>query len=211
MTRKIYERFTRSFRNPTKLSIMLLLAQKKNMTVTQMSGYIEVTKANLYHSIVELVKDGLVSEPEVQVRKSYIEKYYRLNVVAFRAIDPFELQKRLNQGANSTEYRDLLEAFFMSFSFYFRIYAHEIRKAPSEKLEQITKDLREERLLLVALSLNDDQYDYELKEINSLLKKVAVGEKAVRTTACAKTIDYIGEANRIFVLAMPRSVERLMA
>ena len=211
MTRKIYERFTRSFRNPTKLSIMLLLAQKKNMTVTQMSGYIEVTKANLYHSIVELVKDGLVSEPEVQIRKSYIEKYYHLNALVFRAIDPFELQKRLNQDANSTEYKDLLEALFMSFSFYFKIYAHEISKASPEKLEQMIKAVKEENLLLAALSLDDDQYSYELKEMNDILKKSTVRKKRSGLKEPLGKSTIFGEENRIFVLAMPRSIEGLIS
>jgi predicted transcriptional regulator len=207
MTRRIYERFTRSFQNPTKLSILLLLTQKKEMTVTQMSRYIGVTKANLYHSIVELVKDGLVSEPEIQVKRNYIEKYYHLNLLALRAIDPYELQKRLNQGASSTEYKDLLESFFTSFSLYFKIYAHEMGKAPPEKLEQIMKDFKEERLLLSSLSLEDEQYAYELREIRSLLKKAMLREKTARSNGITKRPEYFGEdENKIFIVAMPRSM-----
>lgn len=177
------------------------------MTVTQMSNYIRVTKASLYHSIVELVNDGLVSEPEVQVKKNYIEKYYHLNTLAFKAIDPFELQRRLNRGANATEYKDLLEAFFTSFSLYFQIYAQQIRNVSSDRLQQIAKELKEERMLLWAFDLEDEDYR-ELKEIRTLLKKAMAREKAKPDTDAERS-EHFGEAvNRIFIVAVPRSLMR---
>ncbi len=186
---------------------MLLLTQKKEMTVTQMSNYIGVTRTNLYNSIVELVRDGMVSEPEVQVKKNYVEKYYRLNTLAFRAIDPFELQKRLNQGAGPSEYKDLLESFFICFSLYFKIYAHVMSESSREQLEEVSKELKEERILLSALSLDDDEYAYELKEIRTLLKKGTImREKTAKQKTTAKVSDYFSDDNRIFVIALPKSV-----
>jgi predicted transcriptional regulator len=209
MTRKIYERFLRSFQNPTKLSIMLLLTQKKEMTVTQMSAYIGVTRANLYQTVCELVKDGMVSEPHVQVKKNYVEKYYHLNSVVFKAIDPYELQRRLNQGAGSHEYKDLLESFFTSFSLYFKMYAHLLNTSSAGKLEVIIKGFKEDQILLSTLTLDDARYAEELREIRTLLKKAAMfGEKNSKSTP--KSSDYFGEENRIFVVGLPRSMARFI-
>src|SRR5579863_7211616 len=158
MTRRLYERFAKSLQNPTKLSVMLLLVQNREMTVTQMSSHIGVTKASLYHSIAELVRDGLVSEPRVQVKKNYVEKYYQLNPLARKTIDPHELQRRFNQGANSTEYKDLLEAFFISLSLYFRMCAFSVSKASQERTKSIVKEVEKRRLLLSSFSLDDVQY-----------------------------------------------------
>ncbi len=190
---------------------MLLLTQKKEMTVTQMSNYIGVTKTNLYNSIVELVRDGMVSEPVIQVKKNYVEKYYRLNTLAFRAIDPFELQKRYNQGAGSSEYKGLLESFFICFSLYFKIYAHVISESSRDKWEEVSKELKEERILLSALSLDDEQYAYELKEIRTLLKQRLIArEKTARQKTTARASDYFSNDNRIFVIALPKSVARFV-
>jgi predicted transcriptional regulator len=187
---------------------MLLLAQRKSMTVTQMSSYIGVTKASLYHSIADLVKDGFVSEPEVRVKKNYIEKYYHLSTLAFRAVDPFELQKRLNQGVNSAECKDLLEAFFTSFSLYFQIFAYRIRNTPMEKLQQFAKELKEEHLLLCAWNLDDDVYQQELKEIHTLLKRPMAKEKAKSDSAIQRSEHLGEETNKIFIITMPRSLMR---
>ena len=187
---------------------MLLLTQKKSMTVTQMSNYIGVTKASLYHSIVQLVSDGLVSEPDIQVKKNYVEKYYRLNTLAFKAVDPYELQKRLNQGANAAEYKDLLEAFFTSFSLYFQIYANEIRNISSDKLQQVAKELKEEDMLLWVIDLDDEGYQHELKEIRTLLRKAASREKPKANNVPQRSEQFSEGNNRIFLVAIPGSLKR---
>ncbi len=206
MTRRIYERFSRSFQNPTKLSIMLLLTQNKRMTVTQMSDYIHVTKASLYQSIAELVNDGFVSEPEVQVKKNYVEKYYRLNTLAFKAIDPFELQKRLNHGASPSEHKDLLEALFTSLSIYFRIYGNGIRNVSSGQLQQIAKELAEGNILLRVFDVADEDYQHELKAMQTFLK---AREKATPNIESQRFENFGVAENRIYIIAVPKSLMRV--
>ena len=185
---------------------MLLLTRIGSMTVTQMSNYMEVTKASLYQIIVELVNDGLVSEPEVQVKKNYVEKYYHLNTMAFKAIDPYELQRRLNQGANPVEYKDLLEAFFTSFSLCFQIYAHEVRYASPDRLQKMAQELEEENLLLWGIDLEDEDYHHELKDVRMSLKKVAPRARAKSNRAIRRPERFADASNRIFVIALPRSL-----
>jgi DNA-binding transcriptional ArsR family regulator len=199
MTKKLYDRFAKSLQNPTKLSIMLLLAQNREMTVTQMSSHVGVTKASLYHSIAELMKDDLVSEPRVQVKKNYVEKYYRLNPLARRTIDPHELQRRFNQGANSTEYKGLLEAFFISLSLYFRMYAHSISNASQTRTKSIVREVEDRRLLLSSFSLDETQYGLGLQEVRDLLKRTRARE-ADRPVGRPE--------NKIYIIAMPAVAAR---
>lgn len=201
MTRRLYERFAKSLQNPTKLSIMLLLVQNREMTVTQMSSHVSVTKASLYHSIAELMRDGLVSEPRIQVKKNYVEKYYRLNPLARRAIDPHELQRRFNQGANSTEYKDLLVAFFISLSLYFRMYAFSVSKASQERMKSIAREVEDRRLLLSSFSMDDAQYALGLQEVRDLLRRTRAREAAEQSIGRPE--------NKIYIIAMPSVAVRL--
>jgi hypothetical protein len=58
-----------------------------------MSKVVRVSKANLYHFVNQMVKDGLLSKPEAHIKKNYVEKYYRLKENFFEAIDPSEQRK----------------------------------------------------------------------------------------------------------------------
>ena len=66
----IFANLMRTFRNPTKMSIIFLLTENGKMTVTQMAEQVNVTKANLYHFVKEMVNDGIVLRPEVRVKKN---------------------------------------------------------------------------------------------------------------------------------------------
>jgi DNA-binding MarR family transcriptional regulator len=70
----IYKILLNTLENPTKLSIVLLLSHRDKMTVTQMSKVVRVSRANLYHFVGQMVKDGLLSKPEAIVKKNYVEK-----------------------------------------------------------------------------------------------------------------------------------------
>ena len=81
--------------NRTKLSIITLLVRRKRMTVTQMSKLIGTTRSNLYQTIGDLVSSGIVNEPEVVVRRNYVEKFYTLNEPVFRELDSERWKNRL--------------------------------------------------------------------------------------------------------------------
>src|SRR5712691_8276822 len=92
--RDVYKILLSTLGNSTKLSIVFLLSHNDRMTVTQMAKHVGVTKANLYHFVSQMVKDGLLSKPEAVVKENYVEKYYRLAPKLFESIDPSEQRKR---------------------------------------------------------------------------------------------------------------------
>ena len=71
-TAGIYDLLFKTLSNPTKASILMLLAMKDRLTVTQMAKHIKVTRSNLYHFVGEMVEDGLLSKPQVVVKKNHI-------------------------------------------------------------------------------------------------------------------------------------------
>src|SRR2546428_13740107 len=90
----IYKILLNTFENPTKLSILMLLTHHRKMTVTQMSKFVRVGKANLYHFVGQMVKDGLLTKPETLVKKNYVEKHNKLDRRFFEALTRSAQRKR---------------------------------------------------------------------------------------------------------------------
>lgn len=107
------KRLIDSFRNQTKLSIIIVLLQNGKMTATQMSKIIGTSRSNLYQNLKEMVEDGILREPETRVKKNYVEKYYYPNTQLlegfsvkqqedlFNRKSPEELREYLISGINS--------------------------------------------------------------------------------------------------------------
>jgi hypothetical protein len=108
------------------------------MTVTQMSKFVRVGKANLYHFVSQMVRDGLLSKPETLVKKNYVEKYYGLDEKFFEALDPSEQRKRL-KAARPEEFKTILQSTLVSIGLDFRLMAEEIARADETTLKQIAK------------------------------------------------------------------------
>jgi len=178
--RDIYNILLNTLENPTKLSVLMLLTHHNKMTVTQMSKLVKVGKANLYHFVGQMVKDGILSKPEALVKKNYVEKYYRLDERFFEAIDPSEQRKRL-KAARPEELRTILQSTLVSLGLDFRLMAEEIAKADDTTLKQIARSVTEERITLSYSILTDKAYEHvlaELKRISKTITEVEGREKA---------------------------------
>jgi hypothetical protein len=124
------------------------------MTVTQMSKFVRVGKANLYHFVSQMVRDGLLSKPETLVKKNYVEKYYGLDEKFFEALDLSEQRKRL-KAARPEELKTILQSTLVSIGLDFRLMAEEIARADETTLKQIAKSVAEDRITLSYSILSD--------------------------------------------------------
>jgi predicted transcriptional regulator len=161
--RDIYKILLNTLENPTKLSILMLLTRHRKMTVTQMSKFVGVGKANLYHFVSQMVRDGLLSKPEALVKRNYVEKYYRLDEKFFEALDPSEQRKRL-KAARPEELKTILQSTLVSIGLDFRLMAEEIARADEKTLTQIAKAVAEEQIALSYSILSDKAYEHVLAE-----------------------------------------------
>jgi len=192
--RDIYNILLNTLENPTKLSVLMLLTHHDKMTVTQMSKLVKVGKANLYHFVSQMVKDGLLSKPEALVKKNYVEKYYRLDERFFEAIDPSEQRKRL-KAARPEELKTILQSTLVSLGLDFRLLAEEIARADDKTLEQIARSVAEERITLSYSILADKPFEYvlaELKRINKTVLDRWGHEKSLL------------KGNRVILIGLPR-------
>ncbi|WP_393971722.1 winged helix-turn-helix domain-containing protein [Oxyplasma meridianum] len=92
---EIRKKLIKSFKNETKLSIIIILFQKGKLTATQMSKIIGKSRSNLYQNLKEMVEEGILAEPESKVRKNFVEKYYYPNTEIFESFDPEDMKKEL--------------------------------------------------------------------------------------------------------------------
>ena len=183
--------------NSTKMSVLLLLARNEKLTVTQMARHIRVTRSNLYHFVAEMVKDGLLAEPEVVVKKNHIEKYYSQNQEFWKAIDPFAQNRRMLEKLTPDEGRKLLRSALLSMSLQYRLYADEFANATDEEMERVAEQFGKNRLMLSVWSVDDDVFDMVVSSVKKLLADV-VAEGNRRPAKKGKV-----EQNSVYIACIP--------
>ena len=161
-----------------------------------MADHVEVTKANLYHFVREMVKDGLLAKPDVKVKKNYVEKYYGLNEAAFRSVDPLEIQRKISE-VKPEECRIILQSFLTSLGLHLCLLAEEVKRAEVQKLEAIASAFKNQLIFLHYSILEDAAYTYELKEYNTVIRKSMErwGHKSESLS---------GKGNRLIIVGLPR-------
>ena len=192
--RDVYKILLNALENPTKLGIILLLSHNDKMTVTQMSKVVKVSKANLYHFVSQMVKDGLLSKPEALVKKNYVEKYYRLDERFFEALDPSEQRKRI-KAARPEELRTILQSALVSIGLDLRLLAEEIAKAEHKALELLARFVEEEKITLSYSILPDKAFEYVLAELKRINKTVTERWGHEKSTL---------NGNRVILVGLPR-------
>ena len=164
-----YDIFMGAFRNLTKLKIITLLTNHDKMTVTQMSKYIKTTRSNIYQNISELLKNNIVLEPEIKVKKNYVEKYYRLNNDFFD-FDEFALEKEITKLSNE-DFKNLLKSFFLAQSMNLNIIAEEIDGLDDRNINKL-KTIESMDKMMTAYGSVSDKFSTELiKVYEEFIKK----------------------------------------
>ena len=183
MTKNRYEILSEVFRNPTKFRIIMLLTEQGRMTVTQMSKLISVSKSNLYHFISQMVKEGLVLEPEVIPKKNYVEKFYRLNEEMFRAEDPKEWEKVL-VGASNSEIKEVVSSVLMGYSMTLSFIADRVAKSDDSEGDDLRKWLIEQTPYTLTYAVMSKKTNTKIKPILRQLWQALIesGEDKESTT-----------------------------
>jgi DNA-binding transcriptional ArsR family regulator len=154
--------------NRTKLSIITLLVRRKRMTVTQMSKLIGTTRSNLYQTVGDLVSSGIVNEPEVVVRRNYVEKFYTLNEPVFRELDSERWKNRL-QSLTVDQSREIVVSFLLSQSMNLQIMAQEIQMSSEEVSPKIKQLLQSDRIFMSYGRISDATYNRLLEHEKTLM------------------------------------------
>ncbi len=163
------ERLMSALSNRTKLSIITLLIRRKRMTVTQMSKLTGTTRSNLYQSIGDLVRSGIINEPESVIRKNYVEKYYTLNEPLFRELDSERWAARL-QSLSDDQSREIVVSFLLSQSMNLQIMAQEIQMSGENVSHRIKESLGSDRILMSYGRISDATYDRLLEHQKALME-----------------------------------------
>ncbi len=157
--------------NPTKLNIIFLLSRHEKMTVTQMAEHVQVGRPNLYHFVNEMVKDGLLLKPEVEVKRNYVEKYYQLNRKMLESQDPAE-HKRLTKAASPEKLNSILRSGLAAIGLELRLLAEESARADTKTMQSTAQAIADDRMMLSYSILSDEAYDYIIAELKKLAKIV---------------------------------------
>ena len=189
-----YDIFMSAFRNFTKLKIITLLTNHDKMTVTQMSKYIKTTRSNIYQNISELLKNNIVLEPEIMVKKNYVEKYYRLNNDFFD-FDEFALEKEITKLSNE-DFRNLLKSFFLAQSMNLNIIAEEIDGLNDKNINKL-KTVESMNKMVTSYGAVSDKFSAELIKIyEEFIKKYDKENKEHKK-------EYKNESNIFLFLIFP--------
>lgn len=130
-----FEILSRTFSNPTKWGIILLLLENYKMTVTQMEEYLGVSRSNIYHFTGQMLSDGILNEPEIVPKKNYVEKYYTLNVDMLEFKDE-DWEVGFNK-MGVDELRLMLSSALLGYSMDLKSHAERLSKASDEEILEL--------------------------------------------------------------------------
>lgn len=179
MVNRQSEVLLRAFKNPTKLAIIALLMKSGPMTVTQLSKLIKTTRPNLYRSIKELVKDGVVLKPRIRVEKNYVEKYYELNMSIFNSVKTKQIMKAIER-APVSDLRELMISFLFMNSLISNIFAEQIRVASDSEVESYRHMILNGSILMSYITLPESSMKSFSEQFNRFVERLeseVAGEK----------------------------------
>lgn len=108
---EIAEAYMEAMKNVTRAAIFNQLFRKRELTATEISKILGENVDTVYYHIKFLRKKGLVTEPRVEVRGNYVEKYYSLTPEAKLSISGEErgtLEKKVLDKMDPEEFRNVL-------------------------------------------------------------------------------------------------------
>lgn len=157
------------YSNPTKIGVLLLLSEQEKMTVTQMSEYLDVSRSNLYHFVGQMVKDGVLNEPEVVAKKNYVEKFYTLNEDLFRISDMINWPEFLS-GTSLSEVRSMVASSLLGISANLRIMAERLAIAGDDEINRIKSWISSTPYFILVSTLKKDSSDRVRKHLDEMME-----------------------------------------
>jgi Sugar-specific transcriptional regulator TrmB. len=160
-----------SFRNQTKLSIIIVLLQNGKMTATQMSKIIGTSRSNLYQNLKEMVEDGILREPETRVKKNYVEKYYYPNTQLLEGFSVKQQEDLLNR-KSPEELREYLISGINSEILRLKIMAREIEMKSDEEFTKQFNSKFFDQVLFSNSWLSRSTYEKMVARIREIFEEI---------------------------------------
>lgn len=154
------EAYVRTMKNSTRAAIFDQLYRKSELTATEIAKNLGKDVDVVYYHMKFLKKLGLVSEPRVEVRDNYIEKYYSLAPEAKQSLARGESEKvtRKIEEMEPEEFRQLLMAGFALIQSATAGAASQIKRVDRD----VIADLKKKRSATVRIIRCNKERYYEL-------------------------------------------------
>jgi DNA-binding transcriptional ArsR family regulator len=189
---EIAEAYMETMKNVTRAAIFDQLFRKPELTATEISKILGEDVDVVYYHMKFLKKMGLVSEPRVEVRGNYLEKYYSLTAEAKHSIAGGEVgthERKVLDKMEPEEFRQVLMTAFALHQSLAAGAAHQIKRAD----RGVIADLKKKRNITIQFIPCTKERYYELLQN---LKEIA---RAPGEVANHDELDYI-----IAFWAMPK-------
>jgi DNA-binding transcriptional ArsR family regulator len=159
-TQSYAEAYVKTMKNSTRAAIFDQLYRKSELTATEIAKNLGKDVDVVYYHMKFLKKLGLVSEPRVEVRDNYIEKYYSLAPEAKQNLARGENEKvtRKIDEMEPEEFRQLLMAAFALIQSATAGAASQIRQVD----ESVITELKKKRSAMVQIIRCNKERYYEL-------------------------------------------------
>jgi DNA-binding transcriptional ArsR family regulator len=159
-TQSYAEAYVKTMKNSTRAAIFDQLYRKSELTATEIAKNLGKDVDVVYYHMKFLKKLGLVSEPRVEVRDNYIEKYYSLASEAKQNLARGESEKltRKIEEMGPEEFRRLLMAAFALIQSATAGAVSQIRQVD----ESVITELKKKRSAMVQIIRCNKERYYEL-------------------------------------------------
>ena len=194
-TQSYAEAYVRTMKNSTRAAIFDQLYRKSELTATEIARNLGKDVDVVYYHMKFLKKLGLVSEPRVEVRDNYIEKYYSLAPEAKQNLGRGESEKltRKIEEMEPEEFRQLLMGAFALIQSATAGAANQIKQVD----ESVITELKKKRSATIRIIRCNKERYYEL------LKTLTEVGRAPGEVANHGELDYM-----IAFWAMPKLDEK---
>ncbi len=182
-----------AYRNETKILIITLLLKNKSMTVTQLSKYIKTSRSNLYQTVKDMVKSGLLIPSESKIIKNYVEKYYKLNISLLDTISYEDLFSEVEK-LDEESFRQLFVSSLKASSILLNIISEGIKIADENEIRRLKTDLKDNGILSMGTFSKE-----VMKKFNTIYKKF-LEESELENKASKKPDEHI-----LLVFSFPMS------
>jgi len=158
---EIAEAYMETMKNVTRAAIFDQLFRKPELTATEISKILGEDVDVVYYHMKFLRKMGLVSEPRVEVRGNYLEKYYSLTAEAKQSIAGGEVgthERKVLDKMEPEEFRQVLMTAFALHQSLAAGAANQIKRADRD----VIADLKKKRNITIQLIPCTKERYYEL-------------------------------------------------
>jgi len=167
---EIAEAYMETMKNATRATIFAQLYRKPELTATEISKILGEDVDVVYYHMKFLKKMGLVSEPRVEVRGNYLEKYYSLTAEAKQSIAGGELgthERKVFDKMEPEEFRQMLTTAFALIQSLTAGAANQIKRADRNVIANLKK---ERNITIQFIPCTKERYYELLKNLKEIAR-----------------------------------------